>query len=154
MGFTRDFSFLFSYTPLYNDPKPLRRNSEISVLVFDACLTSPSPTVLVQSPSTHNTHRPKTKNTTPDVRQKFAKDQWYTIANAFDLIESQTTMYLVPSHDVLGSFRRRHTGDDGANGAVRLFHRYAIPTGKYINTCTEDVVGKYDIVIRDTSGQI
>ena len=153
MGFTCDFIFI-SHIPLYNEPKPVRRKSDIPVLVFSARPTPTPHTVRVQSPPTHTRTDPKQKIQLPSCtksKTQFAKDQWHTIANVFDLIESQTTMYLVPSDDALCSFRKRHTAD-GVNGAVRLFHRYAIPTGKYMNTCTEDVVGKYDIVIRDTSG--
>ena len=65
-------------------------------------------------------------------------------------------MFLVPSDDAVQISRAIHTEYFGIcssscvapHGGVRLFDRYAVPTGKYVNMSAEDIADEYDIAIR------
>ena len=67
-------------------------------------------------------------------------------------------MFLVPSDDAVQTTRAIHNEDfgicpsscDAPHGGVKLFDRYAVPTGKYVNMSAEDIADEYDIAIRCT----
>ena len=91
-----------------------------------------------------------------------AKEQWDTLEFTFDLIDSETTVYLMPAADnnlefgnLKATIDKVYVGRcprETPNGVVMLFKRHAKPTGQYVNMCPEDAAGKYDIIIRDTAG--